>query len=145
MKAVGQAPLLDVNVLVALFDIQHVHHERVALWMADEEMFTFASCPITEMGCVRVLSQTKAHHRLSMPQLTDLVTPFFDECEQWPCDIRLSDSARFNKEYIHGYRQLTDIYLLGLAKSRDSVLVTLDRSIPILAVRGATEKNLVVL
>lgn len=141
----GQTLLLDVNVLVALFDIQHIHHDRVSLWMAEKDLLTFASCPITEMGCVRVLSQTKAQHGLSTRQLTELVTPFFDGCEQWPCDIRLSDSARFNKDFIHGHRQLTDIYLLGLAKSRDSGLVTLDRSIPIAAVRGASEKNLVVL
>ena len=137
--------LLDVNVLVAIFDTQHIHHERVSMWLADQEEATPVSCPITEMGCVRVLSQTKANHGMSISQLTEFVAPFFDRCEHWPCDIRLSDSQRFNKEFIHGHRQLTDIYLLGLATTRNGAFVTLDRSIAIAAVRGAANQHLIVL
>ena len=43
-----------------------------------------------------------------------------------------------------GHRQLTDLYLLALARARGGRLVTFDRSIPLRAVRGATSRHLVV-
>lgn len=52
--------LLDVNALVALGFLQHEFHERVASWvqsLASEEVPNVASCSITELGFVRVLSQ----------------------------------------------------------------------------------------
>ena len=42
-------------------------------------------------------------------------------------------------------RQLTDIYLLALAVQHGGCLVTLDRGIPVQAVRGAVATHLVVL
>jgi hypothetical protein len=35
-----------------------------------------------------------------------------------------------------GYRQLTDVYLLGLAQKRGGVLATFDRTIPVAAIVG---------
>jgi hypothetical protein len=49
---------------------------------------------------------------------------------------------QFRPSYIRGYRQLTDIYLLGLAKKHEGRLVTFDGSIPIQAVVGATAAHL---
>jgi len=48
--------LLDINVLVALFDAAHVHHEAAHRWIAAVGNSSWATCPITENGCVRVLS-----------------------------------------------------------------------------------------
>jgi predicted nucleic acid-binding protein len=44
-----------------------------------------------------------------------------------------------------GTRQITDVYLLALAASRNGRLVTFDRSISLQAVSGATRKHLYVL
>lgn len=48
--------LLDINVLVALFDAAHVHHEPAHRWFAAVGKTSWPTCPITENGCVRVLS-----------------------------------------------------------------------------------------
>jgi predicted nucleic acid-binding protein len=49
--------LLDVNVLIALHDRDHVHHERAALWLEDNIAAGWASCPLTQNGCLRIMSQ----------------------------------------------------------------------------------------
>ena len=48
--------LLDVNVLVALFDPDHVHHDLAHDWFADHRSRGWATCPITENGVIRVLA-----------------------------------------------------------------------------------------
>ena len=48
--------LLDVNVLVALFDPKHDHHEDAHRWFGRNRRYGWATCPITINGCVRVLS-----------------------------------------------------------------------------------------
>ena len=48
--------LLDVNVLVALLDPAHVFHERASRWFASIHPQTWATCPITENGVLRILT-----------------------------------------------------------------------------------------
>jgi hypothetical protein len=40
--------LLDVNVLIALSDPMHVHHESAQRWFAREGRKACAACPLTE-------------------------------------------------------------------------------------------------
>jgi predicted nucleic acid-binding protein len=49
--------LLDVNLLVALFDEAHVHHLRAHEWLKENRSKGWATCPITQNGCLRILSQ----------------------------------------------------------------------------------------
>jgi predicted nucleic acid-binding protein len=49
--------LLDVNVLLALLDSDHVDHERAGEWLDAELDTGWASCSITENGFVRIISQ----------------------------------------------------------------------------------------
>ena len=51
--------LFDVNVLIARFDPAHVHHERAHRWWKLNKTSGWASCPLTENGFVRILSQPK--------------------------------------------------------------------------------------
>ena len=48
--------LLDVNVLIALFDQDHVSHKAAMTWFAAHATEGWASCPITQNGCVRIMS-----------------------------------------------------------------------------------------
>lgn len=48
--------LLDVNVLIALLDEAHIHHMLAAAWLERELQHGWASCPITQNGCVRIMS-----------------------------------------------------------------------------------------
>ena len=48
--------LLDVNILVALMDEDHVHHQLAHDWFEDNKEAGWASCPLTENGLVRIFS-----------------------------------------------------------------------------------------
>jgi predicted nucleic acid-binding protein len=48
--------LLDVNVLVALFDPSHVHHEAAHAWFGLNRKARWATCALTENAFVRILS-----------------------------------------------------------------------------------------
>jgi hypothetical protein len=53
--------LLDVYVLIALLDGSHIHHGLVTDWLAGNLEGGWASCPITQNGCIRILSQPSYH------------------------------------------------------------------------------------
>ena len=140
--------LLDINVLVALFDPDHVHHELAHDWFADHHADGWASCPMTQNGLVRVLSNPRyGSPAASLRTVRDAVKQFLsnEDHEFWPDDISLADDTIFNVTSMVGHRQITDVYLLGLARKRNGHLVTLDRSIPVRAVVGADARSLTVI
>jgi predicted nucleic acid-binding protein len=49
--------LLDVNVLIALLDGAHVGHDKATNWLGQEIAQGWASCPLTQNGCIRIMSQ----------------------------------------------------------------------------------------
>src|SRR4051812_38398888 len=51
--------LLDVNFLVALFDPMHVHHEAAHEWFGRNRGEGWVTCPLTENGFVRVVSNPR--------------------------------------------------------------------------------------
>jgi len=63
----------------------------------------------------------------------------------WRDGVSLRDEAVFDCSHVTSNRQVTDVYLLGLAQTRGGVLATFDRGIPIRAVRGATASSLEVI
>ena len=140
--------LLDINVLVALFDPDHVHHDIAHDWFADHRAAGWASCPITQNGLIRVLSNPRYGSPVSgLRAVREAVRRFVSskEHEFWPDDVSLGDNARFDVSAMVGHRQLTDVYLLGLAMKWKGHLVTLDRSIPVRAVVGAGPTTLTVI
>jgi len=139
--------LLDVNVLIALFDPEHVHHELAHDWFSDNRRDGWATCPVTENGFLRVLSSPA--YRSALYRLPDLMVRLRTLCGDphhrfWPDTVSLRDASLFDPGLIGGHRQLTDIYLLGLAMKKDGCLVTFDRAIPVKAVIGADTRTLVV-
>ncbi len=138
--------LLDVNVLVALFDPDHVHHEAAHGWFGAEKPAGWATCPLTENGLIRVLSNPAYSTAPGRPaDLADRLRAFRSSGHHafWPDDASLCDSRVFTLSV--GHRQLTDVYLLGLARAHGGRLATFDRSIPLKAVRGAGPEHLVVI
>lgn len=137
--------LLDINVLVALFDPDHVHHELAHDWFADHRSAGWASCPLTENGLIRVLANPRyGSPNASLRGIREAVRRFFasDEHEFWPDNVSIADDVLFNVTAMAGHRQITDVYLLGLATRRKGHLVTFDRSIPLKAVIGADRESL---
>ena len=51
--------LLDVNVLLALLDADHVDHPRARRWLETEIDDGWASCAITQNGFVRIVSRPR--------------------------------------------------------------------------------------
>jgi toxin-antitoxin system PIN domain toxin len=129
--------LLDVNVLVALFDPAHPNHESAHAWFGEVGRQAWASCPLTENGLVRVLS----HPRYPSVNATaaEVAERLAELCShsghlRWPCDVSLLDGDSFSLRHVSGPGQLTDVYLLGLAVCHGGRLATFDRRIPAAAV-----------
>ena len=127
-----EVALVDVNVLVAFLWPPHAHHLAARSWFAAARVRGWATCPITQLGCVRVLAaRAVSQGALTVPTAAALLREFVtDERHQfWPDDVALSDS-RFEASlpHVQGPGQLTDRYLLALAAARDGMLATLDRS-----------------
>src|SRR5262249_31680377 len=51
--------LLDINVLLALLDSDHVDHQLARDWINAEIQYGWASCAITQNGFVRIISQPR--------------------------------------------------------------------------------------
>ena len=107
--------LLDVNVLIALFDSDHVLHARATSWFAVQARSGWASCPITQNGCIRVMSHPAYPNGLPVRAVIDRLA---EACASplhqfWPDDISLLDARIFDATRIHGPRQLSDIYEMG--------------------------------
>jgi len=140
--------LLDVNVLVALFDPDHVHHDPAHDWFADSRVEGWATCPLTENGLVRILSNPAYGSTSERPSaIVNRLRTFCDSGGHvfWPDQLSLRDSSVFPAALPVTSRQLTDICLLALARHRGGRLVTFDHAIPVKAVRGATSADLLVI
>ncbi|MBK5307553.1 MAG: PIN domain-containing protein [Frankiaceae bacterium] len=139
--------LLDVNVLIALLDSEHVDHGLATSWLDDEISAGWASCAVTENGFVRILSQPRYPNPVAPGQAIALLgrARAGGHHEFWPCDVSLLDPAVIDRSRLHSARQVTDAYLLALAAARGGRLVTFDRSVPLTAVPHATKENLTVL
>lgn len=139
--------LLDVNLLVALFDPDHIHHDLAHDWFEDHHPHGWATCPVTENGFVRVLANPAYGATVTRPkELLERLGRFCSTKHHvfWPDAVSLSDTQIFNSSMIRGHRQVTDVYLLGLAKKMSGCLATFDRTIPLAAVAGATPSTLAI-
>jgi toxin-antitoxin system PIN domain toxin len=139
--------LLDVNVLIALLDSDHASHDSAIDWFAKQAREGWASCPITQNGCIRIMSNPGYPNPLPVQAVVQRLAGACRENvhEFWPDDVSLLDSRIVDPSRIHGPRQLTDIYLLSLAVKHQGKLVTFDAGIPLAAVRKAAQQNLLVL
>jgi toxin-antitoxin system PIN domain toxin len=142
---VSRVALLDVNVLVALFDPDHVHHEPAHRWFADHRPFGWATCPLTENGLVRVLANPAYSPASEQPaRVLERLHAFCNSGGHafWPDDVSLRDADLFQAGALTSHRQVTDLYLLGVAVKRHGLLATFDRAIPLARVHGAGAETL---
>ncbi len=148
MTATSRPALLDVNVLVALFDPDHVHHDTAHDWFADSRGGGWATCPLTENGVVRILSNLRYSSAAERP--SRIVERLRGVCESghhvfWADDVSLRDVSRFVAGAPISHRQVTDVYLLGLAKRYGGRLATFDRTILLGAVPGGVADDLIII
>ncbi len=123
--------LFDVNVLIALFQPDHVHHQRVHQWWEANQHLGWATCPLTENGFVRIISQPK----YPLPQTIQTAIKLLNIAKSatdhafWPDSLSLLDPAVFAQTSLTHHGQVTDSYLLALAVKNGGRLVALDQDI----------------
>jgi uncharacterized protein len=139
--------LLDVNVLLALLDSDHVDHNRAQEWLKAEIGGGWASCAITQNGFVRIISQPRYPSPITPAAAIQLLERACSTRHHvfWLCEVSLLDPKVVNRSRLHGPRQVTDAYLLALAIRRGGRLISFDRSLPLSSVPGATKDHLVVI
>jgi len=136
--------LLDINVLLALFDAGHQFHGRAREWLEQHIDEGWASCPITQNGFVRIVSQPAYPNHVSPTEAIERMaeatrSPYH---RFWPDDLSILDDAMVDRQRVHGAKQLTDVYLQALAVRNGGCFVTFDDRVAQSAVRGATPSQL---
>jgi uncharacterized protein len=118
--------LLDVNALVALGFIHHEFHDRVAAWIKAQQFPGLATCSITELGFVRVLSQAPAYGftmvqartaLLRLKRTKVLTFTFITDISHLPI-------------WVKSPKQTTGGHLVELARVSGAILATLDEKVP---------------
>jgi len=144
----GAVYLLDVNVLIALFDPGHIHHDTAHDWFAAVGSRAWATCPLTENGFVRILSNPAYPGRRTT--VADAVERLglLARSEQhvfWADDVSVLDPSLIDAAELAGHRDITDAYLLALAVAHGGALATFDASVRIPPAMGAKPHHLAVL
>lgn len=111
--------LFDVNVLISLAWPQHVLHAIAHTWFEEAGHKSWSTCPLTQLAFLRISSNPKIIStaiapRAAVQSLNDMVALTGHVC--WAEDLRVNDLHCFNSNALVGHRQITDAYLIELAK-----------------------------
>lgn len=139
--------LLDVNVLIALLDAEHLHHEQAMRWLRDNIRNGWTTCPITQNGCLRIMAQPAYPNPLPAAQVAARLREATETQHHqfWADDISLLNAGIADWQRVIGPRQITDVYLLSLATRRNGRFVTFDARIAPEVVPGARKQNLCII
>jgi toxin-antitoxin system PIN domain toxin len=132
--------LLDTNLLIALLWTSHTEHDRAVRWFTDHRVHGWATCPITETGFVRIVSNPAFSRDAVLPrEARDVLAAntAADDHRFWPDDGPFAEVAALVGERLLGHQQVTDAYLLGLAVRHGGALATLDHHIAALTAAGS--------
>lgn len=139
--------LLDVNVLIALIDPGHIAHDTAHDWFGQEGKASWATCPITENGVIRIVGSPRYPNSPGSPaSVAEILHAMrtLDGHVFWRDEISLLGSDSVNPARLLTSAQVTDTYLLALAKSKGGLLATFDRKLSSAAVRdGQTALRLI--
>jgi toxin-antitoxin system PIN domain toxin len=131
--------LLDVNVLVALVDPAHVQHGPAHEWFGRIGQLSFATCPLTENGLLRIVGNSRYPNSPGTPAAVVATLAALRALPGhvfWGDDISLLDERYVDPARLLGHAQVTDTYLLALALAHGARLASLDRRLVTSAVRG---------
>ncbi len=121
--------LLDVNVLIALMDPASSHHAVAQNWFGAVGSKSWATCPITQNGLIRIVGNPRYPNSPGSPRsIAELLAVFTRDPghEFWNDDVTLTDTGKFDLTRLLTQGQVTDTYLLGLAISHGGMFATLD-------------------
>jgi toxin-antitoxin system PIN domain toxin len=131
--------LLDVNTLMALLWENHEHHAKVREWF--KGVSDFATCPISQLGFARVSSHPLLGFGLSPDDAFGVLRRLLADTRHRfiPDDLSSADRV-VRTDLMAGANQITDHYLIALARQHGCTLTTLDEP---LVKSFAGETNLV--
>ena len=135
-------PLLDVNVLIALLDSQHVHHVPAHRWFQANASRGWATCPLTQNALLRILSNPRYPNSPGGPaSVMSLLKGMLSHPGHlfWPDLLSWSADGELQAELLLHHGQITDTYLLALAVHQGGCLVSFDARLSTLAVPGGVE------
>ena len=138
--------LLDVNVLLALAWPNHLSHNAAVSWANRRQVRGFATCPITECGFIRLsLNPAVVSEVVGLATILSILRAFknLGGHEFWADDLE-TPSVFSSITRPLGHRQITDAYLLSLAKHHQGRLVTFDKGLRALQ-DGEIPGNLLIL
>ena len=139
-----RACLLDTNVLIALLWSSHAHHDLAAKWFGRHRSRGWATCPLTEAGFVRIVSNPAFSRDAVTPrEAADLLAANTVAADHvfWPDNQPFAAATEFTGQRLVGHQQVTDAYLLGLALKQGGVLATLDERIAALTTPKTAERK----
>lgn len=136
--------LFDVNVLIALVDGDHLHHETATQIFQETVLDGWATCPITENGFLRILGHPSYPGGPGSPEEARRLLAAYRAApghQFWADDISLTDRSLIDE--LPPSKGLTDVYLLALATKHGGKLVTFDQRIDVSLVVGGAGACLV--
>jgi uncharacterized protein len=131
--------LLDVNVLIALVDPAHVHHDPAHDWFGAVGAASWATCPLTQNGVLRILGHPRYPNSVGSPAA---VFPVLEGLLSlpghrfWPDEISLVGNPAVDLAVLTSTERVTDTYLLALAAAKGGQLATFDRRLSAQPVKG---------
>jgi toxin-antitoxin system PIN domain toxin len=132
--------LLDINVLLALSDPMHLHHDAAHRWFNPKGQSAWSTCPFTENGFVRIASHPNYPNRPGdVPIVMNILRQFCatpGHCF-WSANVSVLDLLSADALIPHS--QIADVYLLGLAVHHGGKLATFDTKISATVIQGGKE------
>lgn len=136
--------LLDTNLLIALLWPSHERHELAVKWFTRHRGKGWATCPFTQAGFVRIVSNPAFSRDAVQPREAIHVLSANTTAKDhkfWTDDLSLAEAVAFSGVRLVGHQQVTDAYLLGMAIRQGGVLATLDRQIEALTGPKSEERK----
>jgi toxin-antitoxin system PIN domain toxin len=139
--------LPDVNVLIALFDPSHQHHTLAKKEFIEHLNTGWSTCSLVQNGFIRIVSNPSYLNNLSVSEATNLLITAQQNTNHSFLNntISLLDSNKFETTKLVSHKQVTDLFLIGMAIDHDVTLVTFDRNIPFHAAIGFEDRHLKVI
>ena len=132
--------LLDVNVIIALLDPEHENHERAHAWFDSGGAEAWLSCPTTQNGVLRIVTNPRYSNTQPMSVVIDSLTSLvLTPGHTFVADSMTLLGSQTDRDRLVASGQVTDTYLLGLAVMNEAMLATFDRRLVTAAVRGGRD------
>lgn len=137
--------LLDVNILIALADSTHKKHKVVSDWFLSVKNRSWATCPITENGFIRILAQPAYSHFTNDIEAIRIILSRMRAApghQFWPDSVSITETNRISN--LQNAKATTDLYLLALAVKNKGQLATMDSKMRSNYVNGSENAYLLI-